>query len=109
MHEYLSHLAEVNDIQPVIALKDTRSDLGAILLKKDSPIDQASNEKLEFAYRELEDALLMTEGFKFHIQRYRRQLPLYLAQPEPDSMHDYVKQLQSKLDAIPQGEKHKSS
>lgn len=68
-------------------------------------LDQVSDEKLEFAYRELEDALLMTEEIKFHVQRYRRQLSLYLAQPEPGSMHEYVKQLQSKLDAIPQDEK----
>ncbi len=68
-------------------------------------LDQVSDEKLEFAYRELEDALLMTEEIKFHVQRYRRQLSLYLAQPEPGSMHEYVKLLQSKLDSIPQGEK----
>lgn len=67
-------------------------------------LDQVNSEKLDYAYRELEDALLMTEEIKFHIQRYRRQIDHYLDQDEPGALINNVTELKLKLDMTPQAE-----
>lgn len=63
-------------------------------------VEQVRDEKLEFAYRELEDVLMMTEEIKFHIRRYDRQIAMYLQQGE-SSMREKVLELKSKLGGIP--------
>ncbi len=65
-------------------------------------LDQVSEEKLNFAYRELEDVLLMTQEIKFHIQRYHRQIDMYLRQEHDAELVTKVEALRGKLADIPQ-------
>ncbi len=65
-------------------------------------LDQVSEEKLDFAYRELEDVLLMTQEMKFHIQRYQRQIAQYLREERSGELASKVENLRSQLSGIPQ-------
>lgn len=60
-------------------------------------------EKLEFAYRELEDVLLMTQEVKFHMLRYQRQIDAYLAQAKPSPLSTEVQALKTSLNDIYSG------
>ncbi len=67
-------------------------------------LDQVGEEKLVFAYRELEDVLLMTQEIKFHIQRYHRQVAVYLSKPSTPEVSEHVANLQAELNGIPRSE-----
>ncbi len=67
-------------------------------------LDQVGEEKLVFAYRELEDVLLMTQEIKFHIQRYHRQVAVYLSKPSTPEISQHVANLQAELNGIPRSE-----
>ncbi|MFL0810206.1 MAG: HD domain-containing protein [Agarilytica sp.] len=66
-------------------------------------IEQVRDEKLEFAYRELEDVLMMTEEIKFHVRRFDRQIALYLGKNESPLTRQIV-ELQKQVQAIPRSE-----
>ncbi len=66
-------------------------------------IDQVKKERLQFAYRELEDVLLMSNEIKFHILRFNRELELYLDEPSDTTLFERVKQLQQELQAVEKG------
>lgn len=65
-------------------------------------LDQVGEEKLDFAYRELEDVLLMTQEIKFHVQRYHRQIAQYLRQEHDAELMAKVEALRAQLSDIPQ-------
>lgn len=60
-------------------------------------LDQVEKEKLTFAYRELEDVLLMTQEIIFHIETYRRNIDAYIIQHEDSSIAKYVRELNKRL------------
>ncbi len=67
-------------------------------------LDQVSEEKLDFAYRELEDVLLMTQEIKFHIQRFHRQIAIYISRSEQGELAQKATALQAEVDKIPQAQ-----
>ncbi len=67
-------------------------------------LDQVGEEKLAFAYRELEDVLLMTQEISFHIQRYQRQVAAYLSKPSSEELSQHATNLQTQLSSIPRPE-----
>lgn len=63
-------------------------------------LDQVEQEQLEFAYREIEDVLLMTEEIKFHILRCERQIAVYISQQTGSPLHMKMSQLQLEITSI---------
>lgn len=67
-------------------------------------LDQVRDEKLEFAYRELEDVLLMTQEIKFHIQRFSRQASIYLSLSETGEQAEKTANFHAEVGKIPRAE-----
>lgn len=63
-------------------------------------LDQVEKEQLKFAYRELEDVLLMTQEIQGHISNYKKRLVIYLSTHEKTPNTAMVIALKLALDAI---------
>ncbi len=61
-------------------------------------LDQVQNENLEFAYRELEDVLLMTQEILFHVRRYQRHLDMFLIREEDAELKQHVETLRDSIE-----------
>ncbi len=46
----------------------------------------------------------MTQEIKFHIQRYHRQVAVYLSKPSTPEISQHVANLQAELNGIPRSE-----
>lgn len=71
-------------------------------------LDQVEKEKLIFAYRELEDVILMAQEIIYHIQKFHRQVDIYLNETEQGALKEKVKVLQNALQNIPKTEANES-
>lgn len=61
-------------------------------------LDQVQNENLEFAYRELEDVLLMTQEILFHVRRYQRHMDMFLIREENAELKQHVEALRDSIE-----------
>lgn len=87
-------------------IKNTLADCGIINEAYMRWLDQVEREQLDFAYREIEDVLLMTTEIKFHISRCERQIAIYITQNSHSNLHNKILKLQGDINAI---EKHQAS
>lgn len=61
-------------------------------------LDQVKLEKLDFAYRELEDVVLMSQEIKFHMHRYESLLNSYIKLEAGGKFIAQAKELKQRLD-----------
>ncbi|MFT5082827.1 MAG: hypothetical protein ACI9Y1_000862 [Lentisphaeria bacterium] len=83
-------------------IKSTTSSCGIINEAYMRWLEQVEQEKLTFAYRELEDVLLMAQEIIFHIDRFSRQVGLFLNDDASGELGAAVQELQQNINAIPE-------
>lgn len=66
-------------------------------------VEQVRDEKLDFAYRELEEVLLMSNEIKFHMRRFDRELELYIEKASNDTLIEEASELARQIKEITKG------
>lgn len=61
-------------------------------------LDQVQQENLDFAFRELEDVLLMTQEILFHVRRYQRHLDMFLIRETNEELKQHVETLRDAME-----------